>query len=131
MPAGRPSDYTADTIFAAWEYATSGWRDAGDKVPSVAGLACEIGVHRDTCYAWAKDPEKAEFSDILKMIAQTQERVLINRGLAGEFNAPITKMMMSKHGYADAVDNTSSDGSMGPTRIEIVAATADDVASED
>lgn len=132
MPAGRPTDYTRDTIFAAWQYAMGGWRDAGDKVPSVAGLACEIGVHRDTCYAWGRDPEKAEFSDILKKIAETQERELLNNGLGGVFNAPITKMMLSKHGYADAVDNKSTDGSMSPpSRIIIEAATtADDDAKD-
>jgi len=114
VPAGRPSNYTQDTIMAAWQYALGGWSEAGDRVPSVAGLACEIGVHRETCYAWGRDPKKSEFSDILKKIAETQERVLLNNGLGGVFNAPITKMMLSKHGYADSIDNKSSDGTMTP-----------------
>jgi hypothetical protein len=124
MPAGRPSDYTPEIASAAWEYVNGGWMTVGDKVPSVAGLACEIGIHRDTCYSWAEDEDK-EFSDILKAIAQNQERQLINNGLDGTFNPPITKMMLSKHGYSDKVENdhTSSDGTMSPkpTTIELIA----------
>jgi len=113
MPAGRPSDYTPEIVEAAWAYANGGWQEAGDPVPSVAGLACEIGVHRETCYAWAKHEDK-EFSDILGKIAEEQERNLVKGGLGGDFNGSITKMMMTKHGYSDRIhqDNTSSDGSM-------------------
>ena len=127
MPAGRPSVYTPKLLDLARGYLTS-YQDMGDAVPTVAGLACVLGVVRDTCYQWANDPEKAEFSDILKELAQRQERELVNRGLHGDFNAPITKMMLSKHGYSDAVDNrhSSPDGSMKPTQIIIRAADAGD-----
>mgnify|MGYP000922220932 CR=1 FL=1 len=115
-PIGRPTDYTPELLIAAHAYADGAWELAGDAVPSIAGLACEIGVRRETCHAWAKDPEKDEFSNILGKIAETQERKLINGGILGEFNPPITKMMLSKHGYSDSVrqDNTSSDGTMSP-----------------
>jgi hypothetical protein len=115
MSEGRPTDYTPELVEAAWAYANGGWRDVGDKVPSIAGLACEIGVHRETCRLWAKDESKVFFG-ILNRIAETQERELLNKGLDGAFNAPITKMMLTKHGYSDAVDNrhTSPDGTMTP-----------------
>ncbi len=120
----RPSEYSEDIVAKAWAYARGGWLEVGDKVPSVAGLACEIGIHRDTCYAWADDDDK-EFSDILKEIAQIQERTLVNSGLSGVFNPPITKMMLSKHGYSDAVDtrHTSPDGSMTPKPGAVINAT--------
>ena len=123
----RPTDYTPELVAKAWEYANGGWAEAGDLVPSVAGLACEIGVRRETCHAWAKDEAK-EFSNILSRIAETQERQLLRGGLSSTFNAPITKMMLSKHGYSDRIeqDVTSSDGSLAPTRIVIEAAKADD-----
>lgn len=113
MPAGRPTDYTPELVAKAWGYAEGGWSAVGDPVPTVAGLACEIGVRRETCYAWAKDENK-EFSNILGKIAEEQERNLVRGGLGGDFNAPITKMMLTKHGYSDRIeqDNTSSDGSM-------------------
>lgn len=131
MTAGRPTSYTPKLVKAAWDYVNGGWTAAGDKVPTVAGLACEIGVHRDTCYQWADDESK-EFSDILKAIAQKQERELVNNGLDGTFNPPITKMMLTKHGYSDRVeqDHTSSDGSMKPQVIEIVAAKSTDTATD-
>jgi len=122
MAAGRPTDYTPKIIKAAWDYANGGWIAAGDKVPSVAGLACEIGIHRETCHDWARDKDK-EFSDILKAIAGKQERELVNNGLDGTFTPTITKMMLTKHGYSDRVEqaHTSPDGSMTPTQITIVA----------
>jgi hypothetical protein len=115
MTAGRPSIYTPELVKRARGYLTR-YQDMGDKVPSIAGLACVIGVTRETCHAWANDPEKAEFSHILKELMQRQERALLNGGLGGDFNAPITKMMLTKHGYSDKVetDVTSSDGSMTP-----------------
>lgn len=128
MAGGRPTDYTPELLEAAMHYATDGWIECKDAVPTVAGLACEIGVSRETCYAWARDDKKKAFSDILHKIAQTQERKLVNGGILGEFNAPITKMMLTKHGYSDRIeqDHSSKDGSMTPTRIELVAKTNDD-----
>jgi hypothetical protein len=119
MTAGRPTVYGPEVLKKARGYLTS-FKDMGDPVPSIAGLACVLGVVRETCHAWAKDPQKAEFSDILKELAQRQERELLSNGLAGNFNASITKMMMTKHGYSDKVeqDHTSSDGSMTPQVVE-------------
>ena len=119
--SGRPSRYTKKLVAAAWAYVNGGWEKAGDRVPSVAGLACEIGINRDTCYDWAKHEDK-DFSDILKAIAQKQERELLNNGLDGTFNPPITKMMLSKHGYSDRVetDHRSSDGTMTPPKTVVL-----------
>jgi hypothetical protein len=115
VSGGRPTDYTPELVAKAWEYANGGWELAGDLVPTVAGLACEIGVSRRVCYQWAEDENK-QFLHILEQIAQTQERKLVKGGLGGDFNAPITKMMLTKHGYSDKVENdhTSSDGTMTP-----------------
>jgi len=132
MTTGRPTLYTPKLVEAAWDYVNDGWITAGDKVPTVAGLACEIGVARETCHAWAKDESK-EFSNILKAIAKKQERELVNNGLTGDFVAPITKMMLTKHGYSDKVeqDHTSSDGSMTPQPSEIIIRAADAKNSDD
>lgn len=58
-----------------------------------------------------------------------QERQLVNGGLAGGFNSAVTKVMMTKHGYTDKVeqDITSSDGSMTPQPAMTITA---DVAKE-
>jgi hypothetical protein len=127
MPAGRPSIYTPELVKRARGYLTN-YEDMGDKVPSIAGLACVLGVTRETCRAWANEPDKAEFSVILMELMQRQERALLNGGLGGDFNAPITKMMLTKHGYSDKVENdhTSSDNSMTPQVIERVIVQAKD-----
>ncbi|MDF7480882.1 DNA-packaging protein, partial [Proteus mirabilis] len=61
-----------------------------------------------------------------------QEMKLINSGLAGDFNATITKLMLANHGYSEKqeVDHTSSDNSMSPTKIVLVAG-GDNDGSED
>jgi len=117
--AGRPSDYTPEIVKKAWYYVDGGWEKVGDPVPSVAGLACEIGIRRETCHAWAKDETK-EFSNILSAIAEKQERQLLRGGLSNVFNASITKMMMTKHGYSDAMKNehTGADGGAIVQKIE-------------
>jgi len=117
--AGRPSDYTPEIVKKAWSYVDGGWEKVGDPVPSVAGLACEIGIRRETCHAWAKDQTK-EFSNILSAIAEKQERQLLRGGLSNAFNASITKMMMTKHGYSDAMKNehTGADGGAIVQKIE-------------
>ena len=126
MTAGRPTIHTPELVAAAWHYLNGGWREANDPVPSVAGIACEIGVHRETLRLWAKD-ENNEFFGILSKIAEMQERELLKGGLSGGFNASITKMMMTKHGYSDRVetDHTSSDGSMTPQTVERVIVKAE------
>ena len=121
MTAGRPTVYGPEVLKKARGYLTS-FKDMGDLVPSIAGLACVLGTTRKTCHEWANQPDKTEFRDILDELAQRQERELMNNGLAGNFNAAITKMMMTKHGYSDKVeqDHTSSDGTMTPNVIERV-----------
>ena len=126
MTTGRPATYKISMVESARRYIAN-HEDFDDPVPTVAGLACVLGVTRKTVYEWSKDADKLEFSDILEELAQKQERCLIARGLVGEFNAPITKMMLTKHGYSDKVENdhTSSDGSMKPQQIILRAADDD------
>lgn len=113
----RTSEYSPEILQAAEDYVSGGWSEAGDLVPTVAGLAIEIGKSRETCYEWATHDDKAEFSDILTRIREIQERKLVNGGLGNIFNPAVTKMMLTKHGYSDKqeLDHTSSDRSMTPT----------------
>lgn len=112
----RPTDYNQELLDKAQDYVEN-YDSYGDAVPTIAGLACELDMHRDTLYAWAKDESKKEFSDIFKKVQQAQERKLVNGGLAGGFNPAVTKMMLTKHGYSDKqeIDHSSADGTMSPT----------------
>ncbi|MBT0725422.1 hypothetical protein HH682_13535 [Rosenbergiella sp. S61] len=118
---GRPSKL-AESIEKAKEYLMGGFEAVGDVVPSVAGLACYLGISRSTAQEYAKD--NVEFSGTLEAIKTLQENKLINKGLIGDFNATITKLMLANHGYSDKaeIDNKSSDGSMTPkpTTIQLL-----------
>lgn len=109
-------------------YLSGAYRDAGDVVPSIEGMACFIGKSCQTVYRWRNIDEA--FRDTLESIKTAQARLLINGGLLGDYNPTITKLMMSNHGYSDKVDNTSSDGSMTPKAVVLNKAEFADVARE-
>lgn len=115
----RPTDYSQEVLDKALDYVEN-FESYGDAVPTVAGMACEIGVSRETLYAWSKDESKPEFSDIFSRVMEKQERNLVNGGLAGGFNPAVTKMMLTKHGYSDKqeIDHTTQGQSIN--RIERV-----------
>lgn len=112
----RPTDYNQELLEKAADYVEN-YESYGDAVPTIAGLACELNMHRETLYAWSRDESKKAFSDIFKKVQQAQERKLVNGGLAGGFNPAVTKMMLTKHGYSDKqeIDHSSADGTMSPT----------------
>lgn len=121
-PNGRPSNLTQEHIKTAEHYASGGFAEAGDRVPTVAGLACLLGTSNRQVHRWAE--ANPDLRHTLDKIKATQEKLLINGGLGGDFNAAITKLMLANHGYSDKVESnhTSSDGSMTPiTKIELVA----------
>ena len=101
---GRPSKYNDETIPLTLEYIEN-YKTEGDAMPSIAGLACVLGVARDTIHAWRHDEGKEDFSDILDKLLATQERVLFNRSLLGDYNASIAKLALGKHGYSDKVES--------------------------
>jgi hypothetical protein len=107
---GRPTKYTPELLEECHRYLTD-----YNTLPSIAGLAVRLGIARETLQAWARDNDKEEFSYIYTQLLAKQEDELIRNGLMGHFNASITKMILTKHGYSDKVDATSSDGSMTPT----------------
>lgn len=119
MDAGRPTKYNDEILEKANHYIAN-HQKYGDPVPTVEGLACELDVSRSTVYLWGE--AHAGFSDILKRLMTHQGRKLLAGGLTGEFNAPFAKMMATKHGYSDRIeqDISSSDGTMRPTVIEVV-----------
>ena len=98
MAGGRPTKYTDEMPQRAMDY-VSDHEKYGDMVPSRPGLSAHLGVCMATLDNWAA--EHAEFLDSLRAMKAKQEQVLINRGLNGDFNASITKLMLANHGYSD------------------------------
>jgi hypothetical protein len=119
MAGGRPTKYNATIQKKADEYIKNLPQD--EVIHTVEGLADYIDVSRSTVYKWKDEIE--EFSDTLEAILRKQAKTLINSGLTGEFNAPMTKMLMNvNHGYRERTetDHLSSDGTMSPQKIERV-----------
>ena len=109
MAAGRPSDYDKDVVPTVRDFIKN--RLDEGKVPTVEGLAVFLDVNRSTIYEWAQ--AHPEFSDILDALGANQADALIQNGLKGVYNAPITKMLLTKHGYKDQSDITSGDKPIG------------------
>jgi len=102
-PVGRPTKYTPELLDKIRHYIEN-YKETGDKIPSIAGLSCEINVTRVTLHAWAHDPDKEEYSYIYNRLMSSQERTTLNGGLGGEFNPAVTALVLSKHGYSKTVE---------------------------
>lgn len=106
---GRPSLYCPELVEKARDYLKN-YAKLGRQIPSHQSLARHLNISRETLYAWKKEEGKEEFSDILEQILSEQFQVLIDKGLSGDFNATIVKLVLGKHGYHDKQDLNSSGG---------------------
>jgi hypothetical protein len=117
MPAGRPTHYSDEIARQARDYLAN-YNAQGDAVPSVAGLSIAIKRARSTIYQWAADPANEEFADILEQINATQEKTALTKGLTGDFNAQIVKLLLGKHGYHDKVDQELTGANRGAIKTD-------------
>ena len=106
MPMARPTIYSEELLIKAREYTLT--LPSDEVVHSIEGLAGYVGISRETIYAWEK--EKEEFSDIVREVREKQAKSLVNNGLNGKFSSPITKVMLTKHGYREATDADITSG---------------------
>ncbi len=117
----RPTKYGKEIQAKADQYLID-YKDLDEVIPSAAGLAVYLGVSKASLYNWAK--ENSKFLDTLSDINAAQELKALNGGMANQYNATITKLVLANHGYSDKqeIDNKSSDGSMsqGPA-VQITA----------
>ncbi len=113
-PVGRPTKYNNALQELADEYIFN-YSEVGDVIPSRVGLCCYIGISKQTSFQYEKD--YPEFLATLSNIEAMQERTALNRGLDGTFNAAITKLVLSNHGYAEkqGIDHTTNGKDLTPT----------------
>lgn len=109
MAAGRPTTYSAEMQSKADEYAET-YKDCGDVIPMIEGLALHLGVARKTIYNWAEDETRKELLHTLEKIEETQKKELFNNGLSGVFNSNITKLILTNHGMTDKVQQDMTSG---------------------
>lgn len=143
--AGRPTDYRPEMVQKTREYLGSFEQSAEyDKdakprevVPTIVGLAIRLGVSRKTLYEWLKEPEgeervdKSEFRDIVEALLSEQEISLLNRALVGDFNPNMSKLMLSKHGYAEKTETDFTSGGEKVKTITYVTPASGDHAATD
>jgi len=98
MKMGRPSKYSGELLEKAEHYLNN-YEGYGDVIPSTKGLAEVLKVSKRTIHYWAKQEDKPDFLHTLEMIQNRQCLTLINKGLSGEWNASICKLMLGNHGY--------------------------------
>ena len=120
---GRPPKWQ-DCVDPAWEYINGGFVEENDVMPSVAGLAVFLSCSRESIHTWS--PEHQDFSDIVKALLAKQEKMLANGGLLNEYNASITKLLLTKHGYSEKVETAHTGPDGGPLQIaEVVRKVVD------
>lgn len=125
---GRPTEYKEDILVKAKEYIDSCEDEETQKVkqsnnnkgyemyynkikvnlPTIEGLAVYLEISRDTIYDWEK--KYKEFSDIIERLRAKQANALINNGLSGDYNATIAKVLLTKHGYREGIEQMGKDG---------------------
>lgn len=116
MTLGRPTSYNEEMQKKADKYAEE-WESTGDAIPSAVGLACYLGVSKSTIYLWKDNYE--DFSDTLNVILTKQEQKTLNKGITGEFNPTITKLVLANHGYHDKVDQELTGANRGAIKSDI------------
>lgn len=87
---------------------------ASVNLPTIEGLAYELKINKDTIYTWRK--EQLEFSELISELLAKQAKSLVNNGLSGSYNPTIAKVLLTKHGYREGIDQTTNDKDL-PTPI--------------
>ena len=114
---GRPTKYTEELLEKAEKYIDS-FEDYEHAFPSHIGLAEVLDISTETLYQWEKDPEKKVFSDMLGKIKQKQHNIAWSRGMTGEYNANLVKLLLTKHGYSDKNEHELYGKGGGPIQQE-------------
>lgn len=78
-------------------------------LPTLAGFACKIGVHRGTLQNWANEHE--EFFSALKACKEYQEHILIENGLMGGYDK--TFAIFTAKNLINWRDKTEQDVNLG------------------
>ena len=117
--AGRPTSYSSEMQEKAESYITGGYLDEGEVVPSRAGMSVYLNVSRETLTNWGR--ANKEFLGTLEQLSAIQERISLNKGLTGDFNSAIVKLLLANHGYSDRqnIDHTSNGESINEVNVRI------------
>jgi hypothetical protein len=120
MAGGRPVEYNDTYVENTLLYLESCEDTLSEngklivKLPSIEGLADYLDIHKDTIYDWETKYEK--FSDVIAKLRNRQATKLLNNGLSNTYNPTIAKVLLTKHGYREGIDQTTNNKDL-PTPI--------------
>lgn len=110
----RPIEYTEELIEKTRQYLLICEDEENKQLPTIEALSLYLDVSRTAIYDWCT--KYPEFSYIIDRLKANQANELIQRGLAGTYNPTITKVILTKHGYREGIDQTTNDKDL-PTPI--------------
>lgn len=120
---GRPTKCTDELLTKAKQYLLDWDTKLNEAIPSIASLAVYLGISRESCMEWKRNPNANEnyshFAYIIQNIMALQEATLLTNGLKGSYNSTITKLILSKHGYSDKIDNSNINTTSGKIDVNI------------
>lgn len=87
------------------------------KLPTLDDFSTHLNVTRSSLFEWRDKYPK--FSDSLEKILKEQKKRLLNKGISGEYNSTIAKLVLSSnHGMKERADITSDNESLVPSKEE-------------
>jgi len=104
----RPTIYNKTVLIKAKHYLDN-YKDSGHPFPSVVGLSRVLKIAHSAIKRWTNDEDKQEFKATLEQIKDEQHLQLINNGIVGLYNAPITKLMLHNFGYSEKQKEQSNE----------------------
>lgn len=126
MKVGRPTKYNSSMIDIASDYISRCSREATE-LPTIEGLALELGVDDETIGLWAQK-DKA-FSAAVKDLKSKQKQQLMNDGLYGgkEVNSTMAIFLLKvNHEMVETEKRILAGENNNPLKIELVEINHDD-----
>lgn len=130
MRTGRPSEYDPTFCDRAEEFLMIREDEYDEsnrlnvKLPTLEGFAMYIGVSKRVMYEW--EQKYPDFMHALDKIRTEQHDRLTAKGLSGQYNATIAKLMLSSnHGYKEKTETDMTSKGEQITGINYVIPNAD------
>lgn len=113
---GRPLEYNFDELKPKIEQYLESCVDVYNedtkrydvKLPTIEGLSLALDIAKVTVFDW--EDKYPEFSYFIDKLRAKQAEKLLNKGLSGDYNPTISKVLLTKHGYREGIENTGKDG---------------------
>lgn len=120
----RPTKYLPEMIEAVRDYTAGGYKEHEHVLPTIEGLSKVLQVSVSTVKNWANDEDKQDFLAALDELKDAQRQELFERGLLGEYNSTIAKLMLShNHGVVERSAKEHSGPNGRPLQIQEVRRT--------